>query len=221
MPTTISQNTANSILTRLKKQYPRARIALNFSNNWELLVSVILSAQSTDKQINKITPALFNKYKTVHDYAKANVKEFEKDIYSSGFYRNKAKNIIAAAKIIVEKFNGEVPDTMEELITLPGVARKTANIILGNAFNKVEGIAVDTHVIRLSNRLGFSDQKNPVKIEKDLMNLFERKDWFKLTYVLIDHGRAICDAKKPKCDKCFLNDLCPSAYKFTQFGREV
>lgn len=208
---------SNKILALLKKHYPNAKIVLNYSNNWELLVAVILSAQSTDKQINKITETLFKKYKTVEDYAAADSAEFENDIRSSGFFRNKAKNIIAAAKLIQEKFDGKIPQTMDEMLTIPGVARKTANVVLGNAHRAVEGIAVDTHVIRLSQRLGFSNQKDPVKIEKDLMKLFPKNEWFGLTYRLIDHGRAICEAKKPKCDTCFLNTICPSAYRFSHF----
>src|SRR3989338_3233988 len=207
------------ILNLLKQQYPHAKIVLNYSNNWELLVAVILSAQSTDKQINKITEKLFKKYKTIGDYAESDLGEFEEDIRSSGFFRNKAKNIIAAAKLIQDKFNGKIPKTMDEMLTLPGVARKTANVVLGNAYGVVEGIAVDTHVIRLSQRLGFSDNKDPVKIEQDLMKAFPKSEWFRLTYLLIDHGRAICEAKKPKCDACFLNKLCPSGFRFAHFKR--
>ena len=217
MSTTISQEKADSILSLLKKHYPNAKIVLNYSNPWELLVSVILSAQCTDKRVNIVTQTLFAKYKTTSDYSHVKQEEFEQDIKSTGFYRNKAKNIIAAAKLIQEKFNGKIPKTMEEMLTIPGVARKTANVVLGNTHQIVEGIAVDTHVIRLSQRLGFSDQKDPVKIEKDLMQLFPKEEWFGLTYRLIDHGRAICEAKKPKCDECFLNNVCPSAFQFPHF----
>jgi len=217
MSTTISQEKADSILSLLKKHYPNAKIVLNYSNPWELLVSVILSAQCTDKRVNIVTQTLFAKYKTTSYYSHVKQEEFEQDIKSTGFYRNKAKNIIAAAKLIQEKFNGKIPKTMEEMLTIPGVARKTANVVLGNTHQIVEGIAVDTHVIRLSQRLGFSDQKDPVKIEKDLMQLFPKEEWFGLTYRLIDHGRAICEAKKPKCDECFLNNVCPSAFQFPHF----
>src|SRR3989344_2598388 len=214
MSTTISQEKADSILSLLKKHYPNAKIVLNYSNPWELLVSVILSSQCTDKRVNIVTQTLFAKYKTTSDYSHVKQEEFEQDIKSTGFYRNKAKNIIAAAKLIQEKFNGKIPKTMEEMLTIPGVARKTANVVLGNTHQIVEGIAVDTHVIRLSQRLGFSDQKDPVKIEKDLMQLFPKEEWFGLTYRLIDHGRAICEAKKPKCDECFLNKVSLSSFQF-------
>lgn len=212
-------NKQNEILTLLKRHYPHAKIVLNYSNNWELLVAVILSAQCTDKMVNKVTASLFKKYKTIKDYAETNLSELEQDIKSTGFYRNKAKNIQSAAKLILEKFNGTVPKTMAEMLTIPGVARKTANVVLGNAYNIYEGIAVDTHVMRLSQRLGFSKQKDPNKIEHDLMKLIDQKDWFSLTYLLIEHGRAICEAKKPKCNECFLNTVCPSAFKFSHFNK--
>ena len=223
------------ILEKLKQQYPNARIALNYSNNWELLVAVILSAQCTDKRVNIVTETLFPKYrnadipslpnnpnypnpspeiKQIINFAEVPIEELETDIKSTGFYHNKAKNIQAAAKMVLEKFNGNVPRTMEDILTLPGVARKTANIVLGNAYGVVEGIAVDTHVRRLSQRLGFTKHNDPEKIEKDLMKLFPKDEWLTLTYYLIEHGRAICDAKKPKCDQCILNQLCPSAYTF-------
>lgn len=203
------QTRSQKILTLLKFHYPDAKIILNYKNPWELLVAVILSAQCTDKTVNKITEKLFKKYKKVGDYTKTNQTEFEKDIRSAGFFRNKAKNILATAKLVMEKWGGEVPQTMEELISLPGVARKTASVIQGNAWGRVEGIAVDTHVLRLSQRLGFSQNKTPEKVEKDLMKLFPKKEWFKLTYLLIDHGRALCKAPKPLCQNCFLNKLCP------------
>lgn len=212
-------NNSSKILSLLKKHYKDATIALNYSNSLELLVAVILSAQCTDKRVNLVTNELFKKYKTPEDYASVSQEEFEQDIRSTGFYRNKAKNIRAAAQMIIDDFEGQVPKTMAEIIMLPGVARKTGNIVLSSAFGVVEGIAVDTHVIRLSGRLGFTTQKNPVKIEQDLMTLFSEEEWLKLSYYLIDHGRAICDAKKPKCDKCFLNKLCPSAYKFPAFEK--
>lgn len=197
------------IISILKKEYPKARIALNFGNPLQVLVATILSAQCTDTRVNMVTPALFKKYKTAKDFAKANLAEFQQEIRSTGFYRAKAKNIINSAKIIVEKFAGKVPDTMADLITLPGVARKTANIVLYNGFGKVEGIAVDTHVRRLSQRLGFSKSDDPVKIEQDLMREVPKRDWGTVSYVLIDLGRAICQARKPLCPKCVVNKLCP------------
>ncbi|HIK00915.1 TPA: endonuclease III [archaeon] len=200
---------ATKIVSILEKTYPRAKIVLWYKNNFELLVSVILSAQCTDKQVNKVTEKLFKKYHTVKDYATANQKEFEQDIRSTGFYRNKTKNVIGAAKMIIEKFGGKVPNTMEELLQLPGVARKTANIVLGNAFGIVEGIAVDTHMRRVNFRLGLTKQTTPEKIEQDLMALLPKEKWFNYTYYVIEHGRAICDAKKPLCKECQFNKLCP------------
>ena len=201
---------AENILKILKKEYPQAKAALDFSNSLQILVATILSAQCTDKRVNIVTQYLFKKYKTVKDYANADLKIFENEIRSTGFYRNKAKNIINAAKKIVNDFGGKVPQTMQELVTLPGVARKTANIVLTSGFGKVEGIAVDTHVMRLSQRLGLSKFDDPVKIEQDLMELIPRKDWGIVNFMLVDHGRKICAAKKPLHDKCILYDLCPS-----------
>lgn len=208
---------AGKIIQLLKKGYPRAKIILNYSNNFELLVAVILSAQCTDVMVNKVTEKLFKKYKSISDYANSNIAELEQDIRSTGFYRNKARNIQKAAKLILDKFNGKLPTTMDEMLTIPGAARKTANIVLGNAYGIIEGIAVDTHVKRLSNRLGFSREENTDKIEQDLMKLFDKKDWFQLTYLLIEHGRKICEAKKPRCDSCLLNKVCPSAFQFPNF----
>ena len=203
---------ANKIVKKLQELFPDAAIVLKYSNTWELLVSVILSAQCTDKQVNIVTEKLFEKYRTLDDYVKANVDEFEKDIKSTGFYRNKAKNILAAAKIVKEQFGGKVPDTMEELLTLPGVARKTANVVLGNAYGKVEGIAVDTHVRRLSIKFGLTDHKDPVKIEQDLMQILPKKDWFFLTYGLIEYGRHICPSRRHKdCADHPLTKIYPSA----------
>jgi len=198
------------IIRLLKKEYPQPKIALDYSSPLEILVATILSAQCTDKRVNIVTKALFKKYKTAKDYANADLKEFEDEIRSTGFYRNKAKNIINAAKKIISYFKGKVPSTMRELVLLPGVARKTANIVLYNAFGKIEGIAVDTHVKRLSQRLGLSKSDDPVKIEQDLMELVPKKDWGEINLLLIDHGRNICDAKKPLHNKCILRDLCPS-----------
>lgn len=201
------------ILNILKKHYPNAKIVLNYGSDWELLVAVILSAQCTDKKVNEVTLKLFSKYPKIDHYVRADLKEFEQDIRSTGFYHNKTKNILAAAKLIKEKFDGKVPKTMPELIGVPGVARKSANVVLGNAFGVVEGIAVDTHVMRVSQRLGLSKNTDPVKIEQDLMKLIPKKEWFNFTYRVIDFGRSICDAKRPLCSKCPLNKLCPSAFK--------
>ena len=199
---------AAKINSILEKTYTRAKMILRFKNNFELLVSVILSAQCTDVQVNKVTEKLFKKYHTVKDYATADKKEFEQDIRSTGFYRNKTKNILAAAKMILSDFNGKVPNTMEYLLKIPGVARKTANIVLGNAFGIVEGIAVDTHMRRVNFRLGLTEQTDPEKIEQDLMALLPKEKWFHYTYLIIEHGRQICDAKKPLCPQCLLNSLC-------------
>ncbi len=201
------------VIGRLEKAYPGARIALRFSNPLELLVATILSAQSTDVGVNKVTPALFERYRTASDYAGADVAELEGLIHATGFYRNKARNIMGAARVMLEKYNGSVPQTMEQITTLPGVARKTANVVLFNAYGVVEGIAVDTHVKRLSNRLGLSHQTTPEKIEKDLMHQVPEERWGQFPYLLIEHGRAVCIARKPRCDICVLNDICPSAFK--------
>lgn len=203
------------IIGILSKQYPHAKTALNFGTPLEMMVATQLSAQCTDKRVNIVTTTLFKKYHTAKDYANANIRTFEQEIRSTGFFRNKAKNIISMAKMLVKDFNGKLPDSMEDLIKLPGVARKTANVVLNNAFHKVAGIAVDTHVLRLSERLGFSKNgKDAVKVEKDLMGLIPRKFWGKITYYLVDHGRVICDAKKPKCPECVISELCPSRDKF-------
>lgn len=202
---------AQKISARLLKSYPKAKIALRYGNSMQLLAAVILSAQATDKKINEITGRLFKKYKTVDDFADADLKTFEKEIRQAGFYRQKAKSIIESARLIRDKFGGRVPRTMVEMLQLRGVARKTANVVLGNAYGVVEGIAVDTHVRRLSQRLGFSEEDDPVKIERDLVKLFPKKDWFKLTYLIIDHGRAVCTAKSRKCSVCPLKDVCPSS----------
>lgn len=199
------------IISVLKKDYPKPKLALDFSNPLEMLIATILSAQATDIKVNEVTKDLFGKYKTARDYAEADRTELENDIRPTGFYHNKAKYLQEACKLIEEKFDGKVPDTMEGLISLPGVARKTANIVISNAFGKIEGIAVDTHVKRLSQRLGLTKNKNPDKIERDLMEIIPKKDWFQFTYMIIDHGRKICHAKKPEHDKCVVRDLCPSA----------
>ncbi len=198
------------ILKRLKKEYPDAKVALNFSNPFELLVATILSAQTTDAHVNKVTEGLFKKYKTIRDYASASIEELERDISSINFYRNKAKNIKASAMMIIERFNSRVPETMDDLLNLPGVARKTANIILSNAYGKNEGIAVDTHVKRLSQRLGLSKNEDPAKIERDLMKVTPKSEWGNLAHLLILHGRKICQAKRPDHKSCVLSDICPS-----------
>ena len=205
---------AAEVIKRLEKEYPGASIALKHANPLELLVATILSAQATDVGVNKVTPGLFRKYRTVADYANADREQFEQEIRSTGFYRNKAKNIINTARTLLDNFGGRVPRTMAELITLPGVARKTANIVLYNAYGITDGVAVDTHVGRLAQRLGLSAHKDPVKIERDLMKQVPRQKWGRFSYLLIDHGRAVCTARKPKCDTCFLNDICPSAFTF-------
>ncbi len=202
------------IIRILKKEYPGAKIALRFKNTWQLLAATILSAQCTDTRVNQITPILFKKYKTVSDFAKAKVSEFENDIHSAGFYKNKAKSIIGSAQKILEEFKGRVPDTMEELTSLPGIGRKTANVILSSGFGIIAGIVVDTHVIRLSQRLGLTKNTDAVKIEQDLMKMVPRKDWAVISHLLILHGRKICGARKPLCGECKLNKLCPSAFKF-------
>lgn len=198
---------AAQIVTELKKRIPHAKIALKFGNNWELLVAVILSAQCTDKKVNEVTEKLFKKYKKLDDYVGADRQEFEQDIRSTGFFRNKTKNILASAKIVKEKFGGNIPHSMEEILTLPGVARKTANIVLGNTYGIVEGIAVDTHVRRLSKELGLTDETNPDKIERDLMRIIPRKEWFSFTYRLIDYGRNFCPAHKRDRSTCFLDQI--------------
>jgi endonuclease-3 len=202
---------APQIIRILSETYPKAHVALHFSTPLEMLVATILSAQCTDEKVNEVTAVLFKKYRTAEDYLRVPEDELKRDIKPTGFFNQKAISIRAACQRIVEVYGGEVPRTMEELITLRGVARKTANIVLGNAFGTVEGIAVDTHVKRLANRLGFSKQSDPNKIEQDLMRLIPRERWFDFTYVLIDHGRAICQAKVPKCAECPVNHLCPAS----------
>ena len=204
---------AAAVVEALKRVYPDAHCELDFSSPLELLVATILSAQCTDKRVNLVTPALFKKYKTARDLAGATQEEIEKAVQSTGFFRNKAKSIRAACSEIVAKHGGAVPQNMEELTALPGVGRKTANVVLGNAFGKNVGVVVDTHVSRLSQRLGLTQQTTPEKIELDLMKLVPRKDWTNFSHWLIWHGRRRCTARKPDCDGCEIQALCPSAHK--------
>jgi len=199
-------------MSRLEERYGDPHAALDFKNPYQMLIAVILSAQTTDVGVNKATPALFERYPTPADLAEGDQEEVEGYVKSLGFYHQKAKNIIRTCQIIVSEFGGEIPDTMEGLTSLPGVARKTANIVLGEAFGKVEGIAVDTHVFRLAHRLGLSEQHDANKVERDLMAAFPEDHWHRVNYDLINHGRAICSAKRPACGPCFLNDLCPTAF---------
>jgi endonuclease-3 len=197
------------VMDRLHEAYPDAKVALRFSDPLEMLVATVLSAQCTDVKVNEVTAELFKKYRTAADYADAPEGELEADIFQTGFFNQKAKHLRGIGRALVERHGGEVPDTMEELVALPGVARKTANIVLGNAFGKVEGIAVDTHVSRLSYRMRFTRHRDPAKIERVLMRLWPRDLWFKGSYVLIDHGRAVCKSRKPGCEDCPIEDVCP------------
>ena len=202
------------IIKLLEKEHPDAKIALNYTNPLKLLVATILSAQCTDKRVNIVTKTLFKKYRKAEDYVNADLEELEEDIRPTGFYRNKARNIKKCCQILVDRFNSQVPKTMEEMLELPGVARKTANIVLSNAYGVIEGIAVDTHVRRVAKRLGLTEHEDPNKIEKDLMKMVPKTHWKGITDLLIFHGRRICVARKPKCGICVLNKLCPSAFTF-------
>ena len=204
----------SEVVSRLKREYPDARTELNWSNPLELLVATILSAQTTDVRVNQVTKELFRKYRTAADYAGADPGELEEDIRPTGFYRNKARAIQGMARALIEEHGGEVPRTMAELVALPGVGRKTANVVLGNAFGVDEGIVVDTHVRRVSNRLGFTEEKDPEKIEQDLLRLVPEGDRTIFSHLLIFHGRRVCKARKPDCPGCVLNDICPSAFEF-------
>lgn len=204
----------SEVITRLKEEYPGATTELNWSNPLELLVATILSAQTTDVRVNGVTEDLFTKYRSAEDYASAELSELEKDIRPTGFYRNKAKSLQGMARALLEDHAGEVPRRMGELVKLPGVGRKTANVVLGNAYGVDEGVVVDTHVRRLSNRLGLTTEQDPEKIEKDLMNTVPTEDWTVFSHLLILHGRRICKARKPDCPGCVLNDICPSAHTF-------
>ena len=202
---------ASEVTARLKAEYPDARTELDWSNPLELLVATILSAQTTDVQVNRVTESLFSKYRTAEDYADSNPGELEEDIRPTGFYRNKARSLRGMAGALVEEHGGEVPRTMAELVALPGVGRKTANVVLGNAFGTNEGIVVDTHVRRVSGRLGLTENRDPVKIEQDLIELVPEVDRTDFSHLLILHGRRTCKVRKPDCPNCVLNDICPSA----------
>jgi len=201
------QQKVQAILEILEKYYPQVRIALHFSNPLELLIATILSAQCTDERVNQVTANLFKKYKTAQDYARVDLAELEKDIKPTGFFKNKARNIKSCCQMLVEKYHGEIPASLDELTALPGVGRKTANVVLGNAFG-IPGIVVDTHVRRVAQRLGLTLHQDPVKIERDLMELIPKKKWTKFSLQLTWHGRTICQARKPRCEKCPLKDWC-------------
>jgi endonuclease-3 len=202
---------APEIFDRLHRAYPDARCALDFETPFQLLIATILSAQCTDKRVNMVTPTLFRRYSTPDILAAAKLEELEELIKSTGFFRNKARSLVGMATAIAERHGGSVPSEMEQLVKLPGVGRKTANVILGNAFGRDEGVVVDTHVARLSQRLALTRQSDPVKIEQDLMRLFPRSQWTLLAHLLIEHGRQVCVARTPKCEHCVVSDLCPSS----------
>jgi len=200
-----------AVANRLRKIYPSAKVFLNHKDTFQLLVATILSAQCTDLRVNKVLPRLFKKYKTIQDFSRARELDLQKQIHSTGLYRAKAQNIIKASRVIIKEFGGNVPDSMIALKSLPGVGRKTANIVLASAFKKAEGIAVDTHVKRLSLRLGLTRHQDPDKVEKDLTKLLPISYWLDFNFILVSHGRAVCKALKPVCQDCILSDLCPSA----------
>lgn len=200
------------IIRLLKRAYPDARCSLHHSNAFELLIATILSAQCTDDRVNIVTSELFRKYRKPEDYLKVSSRELEKDIRTTGFFRNKTRSIQGTARLLTGQYGGKVPDSMDELLELPGVARKTANVVLGNAFGIESGVVVDTHVTRLSHRLGLSSQKHPEKIENDLIEIVPKKDWVIFSHLLIAHGRAVCKARNPACDQCVLEKLCPSSF---------
>lgn len=205
-----SKERAREIVARLRATYPDAICSLTFSSPLELLVATILAAQCTDERVNKVTATLFKKYPTVADYANADPAELEADIRPTGFYRNKAKNIQAMAHMVIDTYGGVVPSEMNQLVTLPGVARKTANVVQGNAFGRIEGVVVDTHVGRISRRLDLTTAEDPVKVERDLMELIDQPDWLAFSHMLIYHGRAVCKAPMPLCGECMLRDVCPT-----------
>lgn len=202
---------AKKIVKALKSAYPDAKCSLNHKNIHQLMVATILSAQCTDERVNIVTKDLFKKYKSIKDFAEVDIHELEKDIHSTGFYKNKAKSIKKSAQQLLKQFDGNIPKTLDELVTLAGVGRKTGSVVLGAGYGLTEGIVVDTHVIRISNLLKFTNHKDAVKIEKELMKLLPKKDWIIFTHLIIDHGRAVCIARRPDCANCVLNNLCPSA----------
>ena len=208
MEQNMDQKKAVKIIKKLKEMYPDATCSLDFSTPFQMLVAVCLSAQCTDERVNKTTPAIFAKYPTVYDFNNMDIKVLEELIHPCGFYKNKAKNLKAASKMIVEKFNGEVPDNMEDLTSIPGVGRKSANVIMLEAFHNPQGIAVDTHAKRISNRLGFSDESDPLKIEQDLLKVIPKEYYYDVNHLLVWHGRKTCTARNPKCKECALKDLC-------------
>lgn len=209
-PSESERQRAREIVAGLRAAYPDAKCSLDFTTPLELLVATVLSAQCTDERVNAVTKQLFQKYRSAADYAGADPETLEQDVKQTGFYRNKAKHIRAAGEVMMERYGGDVPRTMDELITLPGVARKTANVVLGNAYGIVEGVVVDTHVGRLARRLGLTESEDPVKVEQDLMALLPQADWLDLSHLLIYHGRAICQARRPLCEQCMLVALCPT-----------
>ena len=215
------QERACEAMRRLGEMYPKAHIALDYDDPWHLLVAVILSAQTTDVGVNRVTPKLFARFPGPQDLADADVTEVEGIVRPTGFYHNKTKSIMAAARMLLAEFGGRVPDTMDGLMRLPGVARKTANIVISNAYGKVEGIAVDTHVFRLSHRLGLTEEHDPDKVERDLCGLLPKEQWFHVNYRFIDHGRAVCTAKRPACGACALSDICPSAFQVPNWRQEL
>src|SRR5689334_18520066 len=200
------------VIRRLRRAYPHAKTSLNHTNAFELLIATILSAQSTDERVNIVTADLFRKYRQPEDYLKVPARELEQDIHSTGFFRNKTKSLQGTAKVLLEKYGGQVPHTMDELLELPGVARKTANVVLGNAFGIKAGVVVDTHVTRLSHRLGFSQEKTAEKIEQDLIEIVPKKDWVLFPHLMIFHGRRTCKARSPLCAECVVEKQCPSSY---------
>ena len=203
-----SKKEAEKIIEILKLTYPEAKCSLDFSNPFEMMVAVMLSAQCTDERVNKTTPVLFEKYNTPEKMVKIKLEELEKIVHPCGFYKNKAKNIIAASKMILENYDGKVPEDIDELIKLPGVGRKSANVIMLEAFNNPRGVAVDTHAKRISNRIGFSIESDPLKIEQDLIRIFDKSLWYDVNHILVWHGRGYCDARNPKCNKCSVNEYC-------------
>ena len=212
MPINELKQRVRKIIRFLKRAYPDAKCSLNHANAFELLIATILSAQCTDARVNIVTQDLFRKYRKPEDYLKVSAKELERDIRTTGFFRNKTKSIQGTARVLTEQYGGKVPDTIEELLELPGVARKTANVVLGNAFGISSGVVVDTHVTRLSHRLGLSTQKTAEKIEQDLIAIVPKKDWVMFPHLMIAHGRAICKARNPLCAECVVENLCPSSY---------